>query len=1162
MNSYIQQLFPFVDMGDFIKNTTEVVDAQSIYCPVEFGISNTGNVVTKTQARPFNAYRIDPCGMLVVDEQDSILKDIKAGAYGDSIRLTITEMDYTNIASRIEVLDDVARVHMNQGYMTQNVLSDIFINSATNGFIITPDMIPDSTVKPAEKVSFKVWVDSMKDQVNESADAYKDLLSDMKSTGLDSSTGKKTDSVYQWLDAYFALPEGASTKARSEVPLLIGPTGVFKSSTIKELCKKYGYRLIDFRAAFTSRLDYSGLYQMGTVDDQLFSYSCPMEELVTCSDGFIEYCKRAYDKVSQILAQGYIVNDKTSNGEITEGSQTPLTDEQKTKLEGLLSKYKEYMKPVCLFVDEITRVKDSGVNGILTEMLNQKRFNNMPMKNCKFVAATNANLKSRTDQRHNDLMEELDDMYDVNDDLDIAFSNRFIPLLVRPEDVQDRWFEWATAKTKTSRDGLSKVDNIHPLIVEYLTTVGADQVYNDSPILDAIEAGLTDNETKSQPFPNYRTWEMVSNYLYTIDEEYDVAIKEAAVEKDKNDVKKVYRPQVITGLISKQSGDRFITFLKTKGYISIEESLGKEVDDEYSDFLQTSLDAGVPALMVGPSSIGKTSRVEQYIKRQKDKTGLEPVLINIDLASKDAVDLMGMPAKLSLVDYVAGKDLEDMGLGDVKAELSETVRSVQSEDIYGLSDYLTVRSPDLDAKNALLKAKREGREIIFFFDECNRVKSSTVLSSMFEVVSDARYAGLDFSDMRDKVKVIAACNMSHSEMDSSDGEEVGDYSEAGSIDPALAARFSVFWKKNYDEKDVKSWIAYMEEQKAKGTIDGTLLEFFKSLPMEKCIEIIASVEKRQLAYAKPSTRSMTQLSRDIKSMRGISGSADTKLYYGKLLFDDMTRNEFGNIYDNLGDEADVATKLIKLVDELLDGRDTWDALLAGEEITVNNRVLKAEDLLDNIEACIKDIKDILMNPITDDKRSELRDLEAFALTLLSYCNDMDDSISQRRRAFFEQYVGEEFTKDFLPYFNENFGSENDQEITIEMLSDTSLVKPFFKKLRAKSASLTEEQYEDNIIKVMKEFLDAHGTSLQPKVYSAFIDGIRNSLASNDSMDRILRNVPVELDPLFEKAEQVGDAWILDVLMSSRVSLQDVQTMRDILTNSVNTQSSNSRATLM
>ena len=38
--------------------------------------------------------------------------------------------------------------------------------------------------------------------------------------------------------------------------------------------------MVDFRVAFTSRLDYSGLFQIGEVEGKKYSYACPMEEIV------------------------------------------------------------------------------------------------------------------------------------------------------------------------------------------------------------------------------------------------------------------------------------------------------------------------------------------------------------------------------------------------------------------------------------------------------------------------------------------------------------------------------------------------------------------------------------------------------------------------------------------------------------------------------------------------------------------------------------------------------------------------------------------------------------------------------------------------------------------------------------------------------------------
>lgn len=1148
MVSYVEKLFPFLGDGDFIRNSDEVINIDNLFCPLSFikedaGQAQGSNVSVNTkQRRNFKACRVFPCNLTVIDEPEHVIKKILTGFYGPAPRFMVTEYDYTSVASRIEVSDNLAYIYMNKGYRQQEIETDIMINSASNGMEVEKEFLSNIKIQPEESsISLKSWMEGFSDEViMESADAFNDLLNTVAAgKELRVQNTDNQDAIYKWLDSYFALPEGESAKSggREVVPLLIGPTGVFKSATIKELCKKYDYRLVDFRVAFTSRLDYSGLFQMGEVDGKKYSYACPMEEIVTCSDGFREYCRRAYDKVSQILQDGYIIKNKASDGSVLDGEKEVLSDDQRASLEDILSKYKEYMKTPVLFLDEITRCKDAGVEGLLTEMLNQKRFNNMTLSGCKFVAATNLNLRSRTNSRHNELMDELDEMYDVNTDIDVAYANRFLPLRVQPEDVQDRWFSWAESEKVTP---LKTVQHIHPIIIDYLKGPGINMVYNDTPVLDALEKGLTDNETKAQSYPNYRTWEMVSDYLYSVDDEYTLDLKE-----DSNACK-LYRTTILNGLLSEWGASQFIAFLIQNGYKEFQQVRG-EVNDEYSDFLSSSLDAGVPALMVGPSSIGKTSRVKAYIKKEKQKTGLEPVLINIDLSSKDVVDLMGMPSKISLVDYVSGGDFKSKGLDYLGKELGDIVKSVCKEQRYGISDTLTVRAPDKSVKDSLEKAKREGREVVFFFDECNRVKNSSVLSSIFEVTSDARYGGVDFSDMKDKVKVIAACNMAHSEM----GDE-GDYGSAGAIDPALAARFSVFWKKHYDAKDVKSWIDFMEQEKAEGKIDGTIIEYFKNLDVDKAIEIIASVEKRQLAYAEPSTRNLHQLSMDIKSMRGNASSKDAKLFYGKLLFDDMTRTELGDIYDSMtsshNTDVDVANKIVKLCKELLSSKDIWESLVANKKVSVAGRELSAGDLLDNLDMCATEMGNMVLKPLSSEDKKKLQTYNKLALSLLQACNDMDDATSQAREAMFEQYVGEGFAKEFTPYFNENFGSEEDEEITIEMLKDSKLVRPFFRKYRASRAGMLEEAYEDSILDLMREFIQVHGDAISDDACAEFISGAKTSLASPDGMSRILKKTDSSVDPLFVKAEKVGDAWILDMLQSTQITKEDIDIVRQKLQN--------------
>ena len=1128
MVSYIEKLFPFLEEGELIKTTDESLYLQDIFCPLAFDVpsSSTPNNLSYSM-KTFQAVRVQPVNITLINENESVVRKIVQGYYGNRINLNVVEYDYSDVAARVSTDDDKAYLPINAGHAVQDIATDVLINLSANGIAADSTVLSDISITPIQgNVNLNTWL-SDQSNVLESADLFGDLLSDVESSNKNptiETSIEGRDAVYKWMDSYFALPEGqaATSGGREVVPLLIGPTGVFKSSTVKELCKKYDYRLVDFRVAFTSRLDYSGLFQMGEVDGKKYSYSCPMEEIVTCSDGFREYCRRAHTKVKEILDSGVFQEVSASDGEETQAQTKPISEEQQANLEEVLKKYEEYMKTPVLFFDEITRCKDAGVEGLLTEMLNQKRFNNMTMSGCKFVAATNLNLTSRTNSRHNDHMEDLNRLYDVNEEIDIAYANRFLPLRVQPEDVEDRWFSWAEKEKAPNRQ------NIHPLVLEFLKGSGSNMVYNDTPVLEAIEAGLLDNEIKSQSYPNYRTWDMVSDYLYKVDR-----------DRERNDPNgsPIFKSRVIEGLISTWGADTFNNFLKSKGYKLVDDSA--QDPDEMATFIDDALDAGVPALMISPSSLGKTSRVKQYIKKQKERTGSEPVLINIDLASKDVVDLMGMPTKISILDYVAG-DLSS--LPTVSRELRDIIKDVTEDQSYGITDMLTVRAPDRTIKNQLKKAKEEGREVVFMIDECNRVKNTSVLSAMFEIVSDYRFAGVDFSDMKDRIKVVAACNMAHSEMDT-----FQDYGSTGDIDPALAARFSIFWKKHYDKKDVASWINFMRQEQKEGKIDGILLKYFESIDPDRAVEIISSVEKRTLAYAQPSTRNLHQLSMDIKSMRGKSSSSDSNLFYGKILFDTQTRTKFADVVDmstsSNSTAVDVSNAVISLVRSVVPNRNAWESVVRNQTINFNGRTLQAVDIIDNLAKCSDELSKMVLQPMTPASTTKLQAINRLALSLLNAVSELDSETSRERKNIFESYVGEEFANEFLPFFDDTFGSQDDVEITIEMLSDTSLVEPFFKRYRSLRTSLTEEQYEDAVLPLLDEFLQVHGTSLTPDVYAAFISGIYDSFASPDSMERFLKKVTVSSDKLFVEAEKVGDSWILKMLSATGVSQFDIDSMR-------------------
>lgn len=1144
---YVESLFPFYGESDFILNHNEEISISEIFSPKRY---DTFEVSETNLDRTFNAFRFMPSNVIVLNERDEVTDRVKSGRFGSVVKVNITELEYSDVANRIKIEEidgeTVALLLSNDAFKREDIDTDYFIIASSNGIKVTDynEILDEIASRAIEDDEVKVinidqWLNDNMDRVNEMvSEATKEDLDGL--IGLEQS-GKSTkgksvavgkDAAYKWLDSYFAIPEG-DDKNRSEVPLLIGPTAVFKSATIKELCQKYDYRLVDFRVSFTSRLDYSGLYQIEEIDGQNYSFSCPMEELVTCSDGFREYCKRAYSKISEILSRGYLEENKVSDGNTTDSERKPLTQEQENKLKTLLGQYKEYMKVPVLFFDEITRNKNKGVEGVLVQLLNQKRFENMTLSGCKFVAATNLN--TQRDYEHTSRKDDLDLMYDVNTEIDVAYSNRFLPIVINPEDVQDRWFEWAESDKVDSMGNLVK--NIHPIIIEFLKN-NKKYIYNDKPVLDAIDANLSDNEKKAQTFPNYRTWDILSGYMFEIDKDYEFRLK-----TDKN-AKKEYRERIINGLISEWAGNKFCEFLMDNGYVDFEDEHGV-VDDQFGDFLDSTLSAGVPALMIGPSSMGKTSRVKNYMKKVEQRTGLKPLYIDVNLASKDTSDLMGYPVKKTLVDYVGGNGLKELGLESVSTELGNLVKDVTNEGKYGISDRLTVRAPEKRIADTFRQALKEGREVVLFFDECNRVNNPVIMSAMFEAISDYRIFGVSFKHAKDKVKIVAACNMSFDESQrknkgQNSDDEIKDYNSAGSIDPALAARFSMFWKKEYDEYDVKSWLDYMKSQRDEGKIDGTIIDFIESLSEEEAVNVLASVEKRTIETGQPSSRAMSQLSKDIQSMRGRIGANGTRtgLYIGKVVMSDDIIRDYTDVQMSAMDASysveQKATKVKTILDKILVDRDNWEpAIVGGEEyeVIINSKTYSALDLMDMLQDISTRIGDMLVRGLTTDERDTLNTLCSVAMNLVESVRTLDDKVANSRKDVFRMYLGESISDSFAKYFNSVFGNESDLDITIEMLSDDSLIDKFFKIQRGKMAKYhgDTEKMVNGFIELMRDFLKAHGTTLPSKNYAHFITDIADSLVNLDNMRLLLKRCDITVQDMFKMAEGEGDGWIMKTL---------------------------------
>lgn len=1528
---YFESFLPFIQECGFLeKNKVENINVSEIYCPINTNrtmedLEKDAVVSSFINSRIFKVYHIIPLGIKVFAENDLLSYYIKQKLEGQFIKADVTYIDYSDIAKRIDVSNGNAYIQKNGASLVQeNIITDLFVNSAANGIGINIKNLPETGKAISIPLGDRVSIFSLFEQVSEAVDTaamfkkfQKDKKISVKTSGM--------DYIYEWLNGYFQLPEGEEAKdstGREVVPLLIGPTGVFKSATIKELCGKYGFRLVDFRVAFTSRLDYSGLYQKGVIGGEDFSYSCPMEELTTCSDGFREYCKKAVVKLKDTLVKGYLVTKKSSTGGQVVEETAPLTKEQIGTINTMIAQYNEYTKTPVLFFDEITRNKNKGVEGVLVQILNQKRFNNMTLKGCKFVAATNLNLEN----------EIINEIYDVNTDLDVAFTNRFLPLKVYPKDVADRWMDWAN--TANSKKGSN---NIHPMIIKFLE-INKSFVYDESPVLDAYQNSTTGdavNEAAATPFPNYRTWELISNYIFS---------------RDKVD-KKLNR-DILKGLIGNKAADILLSYLIKQGYT--QEIVDRNTDD-IGKFLDSALDAGLPALLIGPSAMGKcvtgdtlirtdtglcridelefsdgylekiynidsisgieqttntykewcenvikisdnygldikgtknhplmvlddiegavwkriedikiedillskyintpelsfdinaymygfdlgdgspyntrtsltvglnplrikslledngyteiigkrdkednfkggldklgkvfrtyidtpeefpervtkdlytfavynpewgfvdkdsfptsgsynylynviagyvdsdgyisfnecggymefcckseklitdlhkvlnslgyfairgnqyvpkydrnyptlrmnrenssrflndikdllvlkkeqvesyiekygvnrhysdlkiplgsllrkelqeaisqyikilgisrdeyrnnykyrffdndfdryvvssrkirwfikefnldikdlptismviksrgskvvkienikpqfvydvtiptteafvangfishnTARVNAYCKKIEKLTGNRPEIIHINLASMDNVDVMGMPTKKTLASYVTKDTLSDSSFKYLSNELKDIVEDVRNNSGTGLVDTLTVRSPDMNVKETFKTAIENGRMVILFFDECNRVTNSSLMSAMFEAISDYRIFGIDFRENKDQVRVVAACNLG-----------LG-YTGAKGVDAALSARFSIFWKKEYDEKDANSFLEFLKSKMEDGEIDGLLYEYLDSMSKDDLLTYIKKVEERSIENAEPSTRMLFQLSKDIKNMRGsksASGEYKKSMFNGTILFKTSIENEVFRYTDLLNspdsDINDLVSKERNLVKYIKSNYKRWECYLRNSKVIFNGESLTCEEIV----TMLIEMDDTIFKNLNSVNPENVHDMLVYVHGIIDAMMTMDDKVEGLRKEIMQAYGGVDFAQGFTPYFNDRFGSANDVEITIEMLNDESLINDFFSRQASLMGKKTPDMKVTYFIDLIDQFWGQWKDTLPPLNYAEFFKGIKGSLDTNDSIIMFYKKLGLKQDPFIARAELVDSGeFIKEVL---------------------------------
>lgn len=734
---------------------------------------------------------------------------------------------------------------------------------------------------------------------------------------------KSKSSIEIILDSYIKMDNPTEN-----VPLLVGSTATLKSSLVAELAENHGYRLIDLRSAFMSRLDIEGLMERIDVDGSVESYNAGMFDLIECTDSFIDFCREAREKILEEL------EDADDEKEIE-------------RLERMFQYYDEKSKPAILFFDEVTRA-DAPILNALTTILNKKEVLGYSVTYSKIISATNLPIG---------LSGDLKRIYGDMRIRDKALAERFEPIKIKPKDVEVIWDRWAKREDKNGKT------NIHKDVIGFLDE-HKNLKYNYEMILDDIdEDNYVELKDKlyTTPFPNYRTWEMVSDYIYRKGGEECLA-------KD-----------FIEGLIGEKVLERFVEYFRNKGYKFYKAKKHKKMDDMVKESITTS----IPLMLLGPSSIGKSVRVRDNAVKCGVK---EDNIIKIVLSQQDSIDVLGPPTKVDMVSYVGG-------LGRGKNELGIVDNLKGLLDKYNLPEKVTIKAPKTDLAEKIRESKENDERLVLFFDEFNRVVDEKVMTSVFEAISSNRIFGVAFNP--ENVTVIVAGNIGKN------------YSGANDIDPAYSARFSILRRNEYNLSDVKAFKKYMN----KNDYNIYIQEFINSMEDTKVLKYISSVDERELDESVPSMRAFTNLN--------IMLNNNDDVLRGSIIFsEDKEKNLYEDIVDVGVEELDsYKDKIEEVVNLVFKMKESCRLKDSGLRIQTFYSSLDGKHLIKMIEEMYEDIykrgHDNIYNlSILRDAIISLYALEQEIVSIRRdiFQNKLGNKVGEQFNKFYNIYIGTEYLK--------------------------------------------------------------------------------------------------------------------------------------------------------
>ncbi len=574
------------------------------------------------------------------------------------------------------------------------------------------------------------------------------------------------DALLDYINTY------ADKKGKSpRIPLLIGHAGIGKSAlvenAIESVSSPYGVRLVTIKGGFFDKSDLIGFVKVD--EDKGLAEDAPNKDLLTATDAFVDACRHIVDRTEKKLAEE---NPKYQS---TDDLTKYMSEEEARQYLTI----RNYAKTPVLFFDEINRINTLVLKQLMV-IINQKRLGMYKWENAPMVAAANLSVGVTDDA--------LKDMYkyvEISSFEDTAIVDGFNKLEVDPSNpgVVN---SFKTAMRRKYGSIPNNFINIFMDAVETFVKSFGDPEASPWYDVSQIKYGLDDKQLETpqeyNKFPTFRGWDWVFQYIksklpttWNPDPQKPILVKlsttmiEGLIGKEMT--------KVLSLGVSASDPGNFNGLIKSTG---IELSFGQlnALGDAQQELLDESFGVGIPALIVGPTGIAKTAKVDQMVANAGAK------IYYIDLCTQDKTRVRGYPTPTDLVTATIG-----IG-GKFTQELDNEIRQIE-----GFPTKTTDFVP-FSFKSEVQEALEKNQKLVVFYDHMNRADTITQ-SAVFDAISNNRISGVDVSELVKKnlIQFVAAGN-------------VGPGYNVEELEAATVACFAYNRKDIVDDGDYNSFIQF------------------------------------------------------------------------------------------------------------------------------------------------------------------------------------------------------------------------------------------------------------------------------------------------------------------------------------------------------------------